>query len=127
MLEMLHDNERTYVMKSYREVRLENALKIIIEWKDFPETGEYWDDDKTRPMSYGTWYGSNGERDYMREIARKAMDEKDKCVYCGCETEYSVNEHIDYRMFYVEGAGQLCKECWDKIYDKKKYIDKYGR
>ena len=46
------------------------------------------------------------------------MQEKDKCVDCGCETEYSVNEHIDLRMFYVEGAGQLCKECWDKIYDK---------
>ena len=58
---------------------------------------------------------------------RTYVMKKDKCVYCACETEYSVNEHIDLRMFYVEGAGQLCKECWDKIYDKKKYIDKYGR
>ena len=45
------------------------------------------------------------------------MQEKDKCVGCGCETEYDVNEHIDNRMFYVEGAGQLCKKCWDKVYN----------
>jgi hypothetical protein len=25
--------------------------------------------------------------------------------------------HIDYRRFYVEGAGQLCEECWNDIYD----------
>ena len=38
----------------------------------------------------------------------------DKCVSCGDTTPYSVNEHIDYRNYYIEGAGQLCTKCWDK-------------
>jgi len=44
----------------------------------------------------------------------------DKCVSCGDTTPYSVNEHIDYRNYYIEGAGQLCKECYEKIYIKEK-------
>src|SRR5687768_13749899 len=51
---------------------LVKALKIIAEWK-LPETGQFWDDDKERPMSYGACYGSNGERDYMKMIATKAL------------------------------------------------------
>lgn len=42
----------------------------------------------------------------------------DKCILCGCETIYPKNMHIDYRVYYVEGAGQLCKECYDKTYLK---------
>jgi len=40
----------------------------------------------------------------------------DKCVCCSKETEYSVNEHINNRKYYVEGSGQLCKSCWNHIY-----------
>jgi len=41
---------------------------------------------------------------------------KDKCVSCGKETEYEQETHIDYRMYYVEGAGQLCRECFERVY-----------
>ena len=51
---------------------LRGALKIINEWK-FPHTRRYWDEEKTRPMSYGAAFGSNGERDYMRTIAANAL------------------------------------------------------
>lgn len=44
--------------------------------------------------------------------------EKDKCVSCGCETPYPINMNIDFRNYYVEGAGQLCEECFNKIYKK---------
>ncbi len=44
-------------------------------------------------------------------------DEKDNCVSCGEETPYNKNEHIDNRYHYVECAGQLCKDCWEKVYD----------
>ena len=43
---------------------------------------------------------------------------KDKCVGCGTETEYDEKTNIEYRNFYVEGAGQLCYTCWKEIYDK---------
>ena len=42
--------------------------------------------------------------------------EKDKCVNCKRETLYSKETHIDFRLGYVEGAGQLCLDCYGKIY-----------
>jgi hypothetical protein len=52
-------------------------------------------------------------------LERVKMQEKDKCVSCGIETEFDRDEHIDFRTHYVEGAGQLCKECFDEIWDKR--------
>ena len=40
----------------------------------------------------------------------------ENCVSCNVETNVSINENIDSRYYYVEGAGQLCKPCYDKIY-----------
>jgi len=45
---------------------------------------------------------------------------KDKCVSCGVETLYDKTEHVDFRLGYVEGAGQLCLGCYEKIYIKQK-------
>lgn len=56
--------------------RLRVALARIEKWfGEFPETGDFWDDDKSRPMSYAACYGSNGERDYMRAVARQALED----------------------------------------------------
>ena len=46
------------------------------------------------------------------------MNKKDKCVSCKKETQYDEFDHIDFRNFYIEGAGQLCPECYNKIYQK---------
>ena len=43
---------------------------------------------------------------------------KDKCVTCGEESIYDREEYIDFRVGYIEGAGQLCLECYNKIYLK---------
>ena len=45
---------------------------------------------------------------------------KDKCNCCGVETPYDKETHIDNRIGYIEGAGQLCLDCYDKIYIKPK-------
>ena len=29
-------------------------------------------------------------------------------------------KHIDFRMGYIQGVGQLCLDCYDKIYIKPK-------
>ena len=42
----------------------------------------------------------------------------EKCVSCGRETGYSINDHVDYRKTYVEGAGQLCSQCFIEVYKK---------
>jgi len=39
------------------------------------------------------------------------------CVICDVETDIPVTQHVDYRQFYVEGAGQLCQYCYYKVYD----------
>ena len=41
---------------------------------------------------------------------------KDKCNCCGVETLYDKETHIDFRIGYIEGAGQLCLDCFGKIY-----------
>ena len=37
---------------------------------------------------------------------------KEKCVICGVETPYDRETHIDQRLYYVEGCGQLCESCY---------------
>ena len=38
---------------------------------------------------------------------------KDLCIMCGKETAYDFETHIDLRVGYVEGAGQLCNGCYN--------------
>lgn len=40
--------------------------------------------------------------------------EKEKCVLCGKVTEYYKSTPTEFRYSYVEGAGQLCKDCYKK-------------
>lgn len=41
----------------------------------------------------------------------------DDCVSCGKETEFTADMTIDERKYYVEGSGQLCKKCYERIYN----------
>jgi len=45
---------------------------------------------------------------------------KEPCVSCGKQTEYPVQMPIELRNWYIEGAGQLCEDCYTNIYDSKK-------
>lgn len=52
--------------------RYRAALARIERWHgEFPVTGQSWP--SGNPVSYGAAFGSNGERDYMRDIAREAL------------------------------------------------------
>lgn len=56
---------------------------------------------------------------------------KDLCIICGKETPYDFETHIDYRIGYIEGAGQLCTSCNEQsskrelITIPKSYITEY--
>ena len=52
----------------------------------------------------------------MNEEVRDSKAVKDKCVSCERDTLYDQHHHVDFRIGYVEGAGQLCLDCYDKIY-----------
>ena len=47
---------------------------------------------------------------------------KDKCVSFKKETLYDRTDHVDFRLGYVEGAGQLCLECYEMIYGLVDYV-----
>jgi hypothetical protein len=48
------------------------ALQKIARWHgEFPATGRTWADGS--PMSYSACFGSNGERDHMRQVALDAL------------------------------------------------------
>jgi hypothetical protein len=43
----------------------------------------------------------------------------DCCVLCGEPTIYTKSDNINIRYWYVEGAGQLCVECYNKTFKEK--------
>ena len=36
----------------------------------------------------------------------------DKCVCCDSITKEQITKNIYERLYYVEGGGKLCPECW---------------
>ena len=55
---------------------LVGALEQIERWDGFPSTNETWEG-SGKPVSYGVAFGSNGERDFMRGVAKAAL-----AAYC---------------------------------------------
>lgn len=47
------------------------------------------------------------------------MNKTEKCVLCGKNTNIEETTKIKQRKYYVSGSGQLCKECYNKIFNKK--------
>ena len=45
--------------------------------------------------------------------------ELESCVIPGCRKILNIkkNTPIDLRRFYVEGVGQLCEDCYNRIYN----------
>ena len=41
----------------------------------------------------------------------------EKCVRCGKETQNDESTPVMERRYFVEGSGQLCEECWRRVYD----------
>lgn len=44
---------------------------------------------------------------------------KELCVRCGKETEYLISTPIEVRKYFIEGAGQLCPECWRRLWPRQ--------
>jgi len=55
------------------------------------------------------------------------------CIMCGNQTTTLKTTHVDFRTGYIEGAGQLCRECYmkgssesrERIIIPKHYINTY--
>ncbi len=57
-------------------------------------------------MKTGIWKKFNKVKDYENNM-------KERCVLCGAITPYDRETPIDERLHYVEGCGQLCKNCYE--------------
>lgn len=40
----------------------------------------------------------------------------EKCVICHKNVKENKSTNIDKRKYYVQGAGQLCENCYKKLY-----------
>lgn len=66
---------------------------------------------------YNTAKMSNLEENVLDMGQIPDYDSYDKCLICGKESPYKYSTHIDNRLGYVEGVGQLCfssSECGKK-------------
>jgi hypothetical protein len=48
------------------------ALQKIAKW-EMPPTGQFWDKEEKMPISYTAAYGSKGEMDFIKTIAKDAI------------------------------------------------------
>ena len=48
----------------------------------------------------------------------------EECVRCGKETPYMINTPVTLRLYYVEGSGQLCEACFNKLYKGETLFDR---
>lgn len=51
----------------------------------------------------------------MEQKNKSESRQFERCVRCVKETEYTTDDPITIRYHYVDGAGQLCKECYAKL------------
>lgn len=80
------------------------ALKTIEAW-ELPPTGKFWDEERTRPTSYETEYGSNGARDYIRAVARDALAAT--APNAGAPLPLAPSEGVRFAAFVNEHAALL--------------------
>ena len=41
---------------------------------------------------------------------------KELCIRCGRPTPYDIQTPITDRLYYIDGFGQLCEQCFSKLY-----------
>lgn len=47
---------------------------------------------------------------------------KELCIRCGRPTPYDIHTPINLRHYYIDGSGQLCEDCWKRVYGQIKTI-----
>lgn len=54
----------------------------------------------------------------MKDFAKRREDEFEICVCCHKKLDIPVSTPVEFRDFYVDGAGQLCYDCYQEIYGR---------
>ena len=53
----------------------------------------------------------------QEQIRNKNME---RCIICNANTNIPVTLDISERLYYIEGAGQMCRDCYDETYPETK-------
>ena len=53
------------------------------------------------------------------KLKERVKDDYEVCVCCGKQLTMLKTTPIDIRMGYIEGSGQLCIDCFGKLYHSK--------
>lgn len=56
-----------------------------------------------------------------RQIHKEELYER--CISCKELTGIPKTLDIQERLYYVEGAGQMCRDCWDVLYPVQTYME----
>lgn len=48
----------------------------------------------------------------------KEESQYEKCVMCHCFTSVKYDTEIHRRQGYIDGCGQLCEDCYNKLYQE---------
>ncbi|HBI60993.1 MAG TPA: hypothetical protein DDY31_07255 [Lachnospiraceae bacterium] len=69
------------------------------------------------------WYTGREDRERRKRMrAGRGRAEpqgsagKEYCILCGRLTEAAKEQPLSEREYYIEGAGQLCRECYRELY-----------
>ena len=54
----------------------------------------------------------------LKEAGRPGEDGYERCVCCRRRVDIPKDMEIEFRPFYIEGAGQLCYDCYSELYGK---------
>jgi hypothetical protein len=68
----------------------------------------------TSDVDYDYLHGYNHLGCALDAEMKTKEDEFDHCILCKVETAYKRNTHVNMRIGYVEGAGQLCPNCYSR-------------
>lgn len=70
------------------------------------------------------WYkiyhvNTSGEKTYIDSGCEYMKQVNEKCVLCDKSTDETVAMPVHLRKHYIEGAGQLCQDCYQNLYGNK--------
>ena len=65
-------------------------------------------------------YWNRERREQMRTDKGKTEPQhsvgKERCILCGRLAEAAKDQPLSEREYYIQGAGQLCKACYQELY-----------
>ena len=91
------------------------GIAEVIKWRNL--TKKRNESEKNKGPLFNSEDNSFAER-YIAEVDPYELepDSQERCVSCGRFTSYKRSTPISERKYYIEGAGQLCKRCYEKTY-----------